>query len=152
MEIKIYSDAIEDLIRAAKFECGTIDFKPKICERKNSSGNICLPERYVAEISKVQKTKELACITAEYECIFLPNDLHRELYGKMSELYRLGEECSFDIAKRLEEPWKSFFIADTKIIGIGSNNRIHLPKDNPLRMYEDIVIEGFKNYFTMRGE
>ena len=152
MEIKIYSDAIEDLIRAAKFECGTIVFRPQIVERKNSSGNICLPEQYAAEISKVQETKKLACITTEYECIFLPNDFHRELYRKMGELYQLGnDECSFDIAKGLEEPWKSFFMADTKTVKIDSNNRIHLPRENPLRLYEDIVIEGFKDYFTMKG-
>lgn len=131
-----------------------IRFTPGPFERAVENGRILLPEEYVRAITEMQKRKELACVTDDRNlAVCYPIELCERIFKMVGELKE--HENPRDAAKRiLSEPWLGLFLGNctAEILDIDKNNRLYIPRSNPLYSCRRAAIQGFTDYFTITGK
>ena len=129
-----------------------LHFTPGPYERKSCNGRISLPDEDVRALMAVQKTRELACIAEDNFVLFYPLFIYKRIF-ELAGRVGMGE-CSLDIAKRIDEKWKSLFLMNinAQIVDIDNMNRLYIPKNNSLRQYSEVTVSGYANYFTIGGK
>ena len=128
-----------------------IHFEPGPYERKISYGRIVLPQEYMQVIKSIQKKMELACVTRDEMVTCYPLAALDDIV-KLRETPNLRNMCSARIKNSMPDGALKDLFSDFNRCRLWEIHPqgLYVPKQNFLRKFDTVSIEGHTNYFEIR--